>query len=284
MGAGIAEIFHDQRNVPRGLLSKIHANIEIRIRHISTLLISVETSCTIQRFDVEEYKGSVEDIARIARAKWASSRGPVVNLTKTLENIGIIVVPMDFETTKLAVISRWLPTLPPVFFVNERCYKDQLRVAMAHELGHLVMHESPNPDIEDEADRFAAEFLMPEREIYNDLQDLDIAKLANLKRYWKISMLDLLKRAEALEAMTARQRYYLQSKMTQVGYKRREPIELDVTGEESSLLYEIIEMHRNELGYSTEDLCQILAINENDLWSMYLKGHDVPALKLIKSS
>lgn len=128
------------------------------------------------------------------------------------------------------------------------------------------------------------EFLLPEREIYNDLQDLDIATLANLKKYWRVSMMTLLKRAEALEAITSRQKHYLRSQLTQAGYKHREPVELDVNGEEPSLLNEVIETHRKELGYSIEELCQILAINEDEMWAMYLRGYEVPSLKIVKDN
>ena len=50
--------------------------------------------------------------------------------------------------------------------------------------------------MEGEADRFAAEFLMPEREIRSDLRPpLTIARLAALKPYWKVSMAALARRA-----------------------------------------------------------------------------------------
>lgn len=42
-GIGIAEVFHRKRqSVPQHILTKIYAQIEIRIRHISALHVSIE--------------------------------------------------------------------------------------------------------------------------------------------------------------------------------------------------------------------------------------------------
>src|SRR5689334_10579525 len=69
-GIGIAEIFHRKRqNVPQRVLNKIYALIEIRIKHVSALLVSTEVTSNIPRMDVEEYNDHVEDIARAVRAQ-----------------------------------------------------------------------------------------------------------------------------------------------------------------------------------------------------------------------
>ena len=57
----------------------------------------------------------------------------------------------------------------PVVFSNKRSLGDRQRFTLAYELGHLVMHLQTNPsftrDISHEANEFAAEFLMPEKDI-----------------------------------------------------------------------------------------------------------------------
>jgi len=98
---------------------------------------------------------------------------------------------MDFETSKIDAISEWVPGYPPIVLVNsnEEIPTSRLRLTLAHEIGHLVMHQlSSSPDIEDEANRFAAEFMMPRREIKASLYRLNLAKLTDLKRDWKVSM------------------------------------------------------------------------------------------------
>ncbi len=63
-----------------------------------------------------------------------------------------------------------------------------MRFSLAHELGHLVMHyyfiPSEATSVEDEANEFASEFLMHEREIRPQLKRLTLPILATLKQQW----------------------------------------------------------------------------------------------------
>lgn len=282
VGVGITEVFHRKRqNVPKYVLAKIYAQMELRLRHIKVLLKSLDIQCDIPNFRIDKYGGDAREIARMVRASLRIPRGPVQDLTQILEDAGVLVIQFDFETPLVDAISRWIPLLPPLFFVNQISPKDRYRWSVAHELGHVVMHESPNPDMEEQANQFASEFLLPERDVYVHLQDLDLVKLTVLKRYWKVSMAALLKRAEDLNAISPNRARYLWTQMSRAGYKTREPIELDVTGEKPQLLHEIIEAHTNELGYSEEDLQEILALNLDELEQQYLQDPSQPYLRVI---
>jgi Zn-dependent peptidase ImmA (M78 family) len=273
-GIGIAEVFHRKRkSVPMHILEKVYAQIEIRIKNIIELIRSADISCTIPHLDIDEYDGRVEEIARIVRVHLQIPRGPIQDLTETLEDAGVIVIPFAFGTPLIDAISRWIPTLPPLFFVNQNSPKDRYRYSVAHELGHIVMHTLPTADMEEQANRFADEFLMPERDIRADLSEVDLAKLANLKRYWRVSMAALLMRAEELKAITPNQARYLWTQMGKAGYRTREPIELDVAGEQPSLLHELIETYETEFQYSEEDFRAILPFNNAELHEFYLRDH-----------
>lgn len=283
VGVGIAEIFHRKRqDVPKGTLNKIYALMEIRLKHITRLLRAVDIPCTVPRFDVNEYDEQVEVIARLVREHWKLPRGPIQDLTQTLEDAGILLIPIDFETPRIDALSRWIPGLPPLFFINKSSPKDRYRFSLAHELGHMVMHADANPDIEVQANRFAAEFLLPERDIRAELYDLNLAKLAILKRYWKVSMAAILKRAGDIGAITTNQARYIWMQMAKMGYKTREPVELDVGGEAPELLHELIETYRKDLGYSIADLQEMLPLNDEELWLQYLEGSDQPPLHMIQ--
>ena len=67
-------------------------------------------------------------------------------------------------------------------------HPEEAREVVAHELGHIVMHSLPNEEMEDQANRFAAEFLMPELFIRNQLYRLDLSVLGVLKKVWRVSM------------------------------------------------------------------------------------------------
>lgn len=282
LGPEIAEVFHRKRNdVPVKLLHKIYARMEIFRRQVASLLQSTELPENLRRMDVDEYDGRVTLVAQLVRASFRLPRGPIQDLTKTLEDAGVIIVSMDFETNKIDAIARWVPGMPPLIFVNKRTPKDRYRFSLAHELAHLVMHRHPTPDIEREANEFAAEFLMPEQDIRADLRDLTIAKLAQLKRHWKASMASLLRRAKDLGAITPSRAETLVIEMSRRGYTKHEPIELDPRSERPLLLHELVAIHLKRLRYTEDELAHALRITTDELRSEYMRGLAGPVLKVV---
>lgn len=286
MGVGVAELFHRKhQSAPEKVLDKIYSIIDIQTRHVGALLQAAEIANEVPHIDPDDYGGCVEEVARLVRARWNMPPGPVQDLTQTMEDHGIVIVLSDFQTRHVDGITRWGPGLPPVVFVNAEKPKDRYRSTLAHELGHMVMHSEPTPDMEDEANLFAGEFLLPERDVRGDLVDLSLPRLAQLKRYWKVSMNMLLKRAQDLGLLTANQERYLWSQMSGAKYRLREPVELDVEGEQPSLLNELLDAHRNELGYTTADLGSLLRLNDDDLYKYYLHQQEArPTLRIVEAT
>jgi Zn-dependent peptidase ImmA (M78 family) len=64
------------------------------------------------------------------------------------------------------------------------------------------MHAEPALEQEAEANAFAAEFLMPAKEIKPQLRKLDLCRLAELKRHWKVSIQALIYRAHTRGMIT----------------------------------------------------------------------------------
>jgi len=118
------------------------------------------------------------------------------------------------------------------------------------------MHQTPTDNMEREADRFAAEFLMPANEIKPHLYDLNLPKMATLKQHWRVAMSAILKRACDLATITPRSKSYLWMQMGKFGYRKIEPI--SIPPEEPALLEEIISAHRKDLGYSQGDFTKLL--------------------------
>jgi Zn-dependent peptidase ImmA (M78 family) len=115
--------------------------------------------------DLDSCDGDVERVATLVRAAWRLPLGPVANLTIAIEDAGGIVLKCAFGTPLIDAAHLWLPDMPPLFFVNENTSGDRLRWKLAHEIGHAIMHQCPNGDVETEANRFAGAFLMPADEI-----------------------------------------------------------------------------------------------------------------------
>jgi Zn-dependent peptidase ImmA (M78 family) len=118
------------------------------------------------------------------------------------------------------------------------------------------MHKSPTGDIEDEADRFASEFLMPSDEIAPQLDGLTIEKAARLKPYWRVSMAAIVRKAKDLRGITDRQYRTLYMKLGTLGYRTNEPIMLP--GEEPTIVPQLLDVYRTNFGYSDDQIAQML--------------------------
>jgi Zn-dependent peptidase ImmA (M78 family)/transcriptional regulator with XRE-family HTH domain len=268
LGPGLSEFFHRRRqDVGVKVLSRIHAQINIIRMQVTRLLRSVETpSVTIRPLDID---GGPAEVARAMRAAWQLPDGPVANVIRTIENAGGIVIRYPFGTPQVDAISRWVPGLPPLFFVNEGLPTDRERLTLCHELGHLVMHDMPNDSMEAEANQFAAEFLMPQRDVSPHLDRVTLERLARLKPYWRVSMAALLVRARDLKKLSAKSSATLWKQMSARGFKRREPAELNLAPETPPLLQRILEIHREDFGYGLDELSEMLAADADELASTY---------------
>jgi len=185
-------------------------------------------------------------------------------------------------------ISMWPDDLklPPLFFVDLSMPGDRLRFSLCHELGHIIMHRRYlEPDMEEQANEFAAEFLMPSKDIVFD--DFSLASFAGLKQYWRVSMAALISRAgptRGLGLISRRDETRLWKKMSAAGYRKREPREVDVPVERPTLYPGIIGMYQRELGYTAADLSELLRLNGNDVDELYLsqvRDERFPHLRVI---
>ncbi len=278
-GPGISELFHRRRrNVAPRILEKHQAQIEIRRMNLEDLLSGVDMGeLEVKTYDLHEFDGHVHDLARLVRVMWRVPRGPIHNVTRAIEQARGIVIPMDFETKLIDATSYWPPNMP-LFFININSPGGRLRFSLCHELGHIIMHQdAPNPSMEQQADQFAAEFLMPEQDIRPYFANLNIEKLTTLKPYWKVSMAALVKRAKDLGEITPRYAKTLWIELGKAGYRLREPVELDIPVEKPTLLQEIIGIYSNEMDYTLSDLARLFRLHEHEVCHIYFgMGLDLP--------
>lgn len=162
--------------------------------------------------------------ARAVRAQWRMPLGPVRSLVGWMESAGVLVFESDFgSSARVDGMSQWSGDYP-VIMLNSSAPTDRKRWTLAHELGHLVLHtEYLDDDAEQQADQFAAEFLMPAEEIKPYLVRLQLGRLTDLKRMWGVSMAAIVERAVGLGVMTAQQRTSFYKMMSARGLRYHEP-------------------------------------------------------------
>ncbi len=211
--------------------------------------------------------------ARMLRSTWQMPTGPVRGVIEAIEDAGGIVVAFDFGTKQADAISEWVSGYPPIFLLNSdpEIPGDRIRLTLSHEVAHVVLHRFPTTEMEDEANEFAGEFLMPRREIKPSLYGLTMAKLAELKKHWKVSMQALIMRAFELKTITDSQRRYLFINVAKrSGGRIHEPLESEVPRESPELFGNLIRTHMQDLGYSVPDLLRLLFMEEEELKADYL--------------
>jgi len=270
LGASPGELYHRKRqSASVKLLTKLYAQVNIQRMQITRLLRSVEVECQIPVHHLAEY-GSPEEVARIVRGSWGIAKGPIDNLTQLIESKGAIVIERPLGSKLLDGMSVWAPGAPPMFFMNATAPRSRRRHTMAHELGHVIMHGRPSGTMEDEASRFAAEFLMPAKDVAPELRDLTLPRLADLKLRWRVSMASLIKRAQELNRITTVQAKDLWIKLSKAGMRRSEPNEMQLPDERPTFLAKLFEIHMGPLHYSPTDIAKTVHLMEDELHDVYL--------------
>ncbi len=262
-------IFHRKRQkLANRDWERIFARAEIRRICIALMLETVRLTPKQPLPPLMEPVETGEDVRRIAsaiRQLWMLPRGPIPDVTRTLEASGVIVVSFDFGTDLLDGFSeKTHDNLPPLVFVNARQPKDRLRFTLAHELGHIVMHRLSYPEMEGEANHFAAEFLMPSEDIATDLYATSLDHLLMLKGKWGCSVASLVMSAKRVGRLNDTEYLDRNKEISRRGWRTHEPLPLSNEIERPRIVQQLVLAHTQKLGYSSEELSKIFGLPSAD--------------------
>ncbi|WP_202802714.1 XRE family transcriptional regulator [Arthrobacter sp. TB 23] len=180
--------------------------------------------------DPNEHTGSPEDAARTAREYFSAGSGPIQHVVRLVERAGVVVVFSEPGVAGIDAYSMHTAVRPIIVLnpVKDDYYRQRFDVA--HELGHLIMHHDAEPGgkvSEEQANRFAAEFLMPAEQIRSSLPSSTAGRswkhIAELKEHWGVSLSSLLYRARTLGVMGDVSYRNAMIRMSQNGWRRAEP-------------------------------------------------------------
>ena len=270
--------YRKRKKLSAKALGQIVAEMNIRRMHVKKLMISYEQRSNrfIPEIDMDEFQGTsnrrpeIEDIARSLREAWLLPRGPIGNMVELIEENGGIVIPCNFRSDLIDAMSQRIDGLPILFFVNVNVPTDRLRHTLAHELAHVVLHTTTfkeDEEMEKEADNFAGAFLLPAEDIKPQLRTFNLRHLANMKAYWKVSMAAIAVRAARLKMITPYQTKMFWIEMSKLGFRKREPNE--PPREVPTGLQRMIEFHQRVLGYSDQDMADLLCLTRSEFATMY---------------
>lgn len=264
-------MYRKKASVGQKVIDRVIADLNVRIAHIRTFLSAVDFTPELPfpSYDLDEFAGDCGEVASSVRRAWYVPHGPIKSLTDYAERAGCLVVHCDMEEAKIDGVSYRVAGLPPVIFLNRNQPADRMRFSLAHEIGHLVLHRYPSPDMEREADEFASALLMPKSDIAPHLSDLTVERAALMKPVWRVSMAALIVRATTLGRIDKNRAGYLWRQMSSRGFRTREPQSLDFPREEPTVIHALVQNLTEELQYSEGDLCKALHLYYDELASIY---------------
>jgi Zn-dependent peptidase ImmA (M78 family)/DNA-binding XRE family transcriptional regulator len=223
--------------------------------------------------------GSPEDAAALTRKMLGlNENSPIPHLMRAFEKAGGILLSLP-ELLGREAFAVW-GSNRPVVAIGPSQSGDRLRFSMAHEIGHLILHNAPTAmaQAEKEAHRFAAELLAPRAAVSNDLRGpLTFEKLGALKRKWGISMAAILYRAKELHLVSKRNHDRLIVELSP--FKLQEPSEFSIPLEQPRELRQMAEVLYGS-SLQAPQIAANLALPEEfvqDVLDRYASEHDIAA-------
>lgn len=225
-----SQIVRDQARAYGQIAVDVASALEVHVELPAFNMPSVPVEVSASAADVLSGLAEAEVAARELREAWDIGPGPVPHLVRMAENNGILVVFSPPGAASVDAYSFDSANRPVVVLNPMKLDYYRQRFDMAHELGHLVMHRDADPGskvVEDQAHRFASEFLLPAEDIYDELPTEMNKKawlrLAQLKEEWRVSIAALLYRARTLGTLSDTSYRNAMIAMSSRGWRRSEP-------------------------------------------------------------
>ncbi len=173
----------------------------------------------------------IEATAGRARQQWTLPDGPIANVVTMAESRGVVTAAVgDFHEGIDAFTVPGM-TRPVVVLCSRKGLATRRRFDMAHELGHLALHDQRSDENrwqELQAHRFASALLMPADEVIDYLPRRvdDLRSLEQVAKTWGVSMQAALMRARDLGVLTPDEHRRVMKRLSAAGWRTREPIDI----------------------------------------------------------
>ena len=207
-----------------------------------------------------------ETAAEVVRARWGLGVAPLGNLIRLLEAHGVRVFSLAADCAAVDAFS-FVWHQRPYVLLNTSKTGERGRFDAAHELGHLVLHSEhripQGPDAEQEANRFAAAFLMPRAAVLaSGLAGAGIDRILTTKQTWRVAAMALTHRLHELDLITEWGHRTACVDLSRRGYRTSEPG--GIARETSPLLDTVFRTLRAE-GITPADIARDLHITVAEL-------------------
>lgn len=219
--------------------------------------------------DGQYTNSEVELAAEKCRKHWKLGIDtPIANVIRVLENAGVIITQFTEVSDKVDALS-FNRKYPIIIRNAEKGSSCRIRFDLAHECGHLVLHEgveTGDRTTENEADRFASAFLFPRSAFIKEFpsfkgKNLNWNLIYNLKVRWGMSVRAIIYRAHSLNLITAQQYRSANVRLNRTGQTRIEKFDEKVLREEPELLVSALNILNSDIGIGYQQIADSLNVN-----------------------
>lgn len=217
-----------ERKRARNMVQLVHRLAGVLDDEVGLPSLSLQRITADPFADQTERAAAAEAAAARVRRAWGLSSGPIDNVIKLVERHGIVCVRVPFGEARVDAFSVNFSDHPVIVTSTDKNKWDRSRFDIAHEVGHLVMHDEAAgvAEAERQAHEFAAAFLMPRGDIRTLLPPVaDWPRLMALKSQWGVSIAALLMRARMLGVMSEAAYVNAAKVMSARGWRRHEPVD-----------------------------------------------------------
>ncbi|MEK3900061.1 helix-turn-helix domain-containing protein [Paenibacillus sp. FSL R7-0179] len=216
-----------------------------RVKYLTIIRALLEEYVDFPELDVPDFSDqdieSVEEVAEKVREAWSLGDKPVKDIIYLLETKGFVISSLMLGKRTIDAFGSQHTIEGKQYYSivlgndKKSFYRRQFDVA--HELGHKVLHDpylniddlskEEFKQIEQEANDFAAAFLLPRESFLRDVSihpnDLMYYKL--LKKKWCVSIGAMVMRAYKLGAINEGTYQYMQRSISHKGWRTKEPLD-----------------------------------------------------------
>jgi Zn-dependent peptidase ImmA (M78 family)/DNA-binding XRE family transcriptional regulator len=213
------------------------------------------------------------EAAAEVRRLWRLPAGPIDDVTRLVEAAGGVVLYVDFGTDAASATMLASPTSRWTWFLlnSRETAGDRVRLSLAHELGHALLHRFihvDGPRIEDEAFKFATALLLPPEEFDHRVRSaFTLQDARELKWAFRVSVQAIVRTAHDRGLITRDRYQSLFKQLSARGWRKLEPD--PVEREAVQTWTRALEVHRTRHGYTDLELAQLARLDLNDLRELF---------------
>jgi Zn-dependent peptidase ImmA (M78 family) len=214
--------------------------------------------------------------AGILRRDWRLPVGRVDDVTAVIESAAGIVLRVDFGSDDASAAFIGIPgdDARLWFLVNTReGAGDRVRLSLAHELGHAVLHRRlpsiEEGETEQQAFSFAAALLLPPSEFDRAVpfEALTLGRARDLKRTYGVSMQAII-RAAFERGRIGRSRYSsLYKQLSARQWRTTEPDPIPI--EAPRIWPDVLSVHRMQHSFTDGDLAEIARVDQQTMTDLF---------------